>query len=87
MATLIELRKEVEAIDTLIIGQLAQRQRLSKAIGQFKSQAGIGISDPEREANLFQLYESLETEHGLDSTFVRLLFKQIFAYSRQIQAY
>jgi len=80
-----QLRKEIEQIDMSIIEKLAQREKLSKQIGQIKLQEGVTIIDVSREKKLFELYEHWCEQYQLSKEFVYNVFKLIITHSREIQ--
>lgn len=85
MCTLEELRKKIEQIDANIIEKLAQREELSKQIGQLKSEDGTLVIDSFREKKLFEFYEHLCDKYKLPQAFVKRLFKTIIIHSRTVQ--
>ena len=85
MQKLDQLREKIEAIDTVIIKKLAQRQKLAIQIGKFKAANNLAVKDLTREENLLQTYEQLSEQHELSPIFIKRLFKIIFTYSRKIQ--
>jgi len=85
MLTIEQLRTNIEKIDAEIIERLAQRQRLSRQIGQLKSEQGKSIIDHSQEEKLYQFYQDRAQKHGLQPEWVTRLFKIIIAYSRKIQ--
>jgi chorismate mutase len=85
MQNLKSLREKIEKIDAEIIKKLAERQKISKAIGELKKQSGKTIADDARENELMNYYENLSTQYGLESKFIKHLFKVIIAYSKKLQ--
>ena len=85
MLTLEQLRTQIKQTDMKIIESLAERQELSKKIGQLKCEQGKEIVDLTQEKQLFESYEALSEQYYLQKTFVKRLFKLIIAYSRGVQ--
>lgn len=85
MQNLKPLREKIEKIDAEIIKKLAERQKISKAIGELKKQVGKNIVDEVRENELLSYYENLSLKLDLDPEFTRRLFKLIMDYSKKIQ--
>ena len=85
MLTIKQLRKKIERTDAKIIEKLAERQELSKKIGQLKLEEGRAIIDLSQEKQLFEFYNSLSEKNQLQQDFVHKLFKIIIAYSRMVQ--
>lgn len=86
MKTLTELRQDIENIDADIIRKLAEREKVSKEIGEIKKASKSQVQDIEREQKLEQLYESLSEQYGLSASFVKTIFQLIISHSRNIQA-
>lgn len=85
MLTIEELRKKIELTDASIIEKLAQREELSKQIGQLKLDGGTDVIDLSREKKLFEFYECLCEKYKLPQAFVKRLFKTIIIHSRTVQ--
>ncbi|MDF3055559.1 MAG: hypothetical protein K0Q74_1466 [Gammaproteobacteria bacterium] len=79
------LRNKINKIDESIIKLLAERQQLSKAIGQLKIEAGINIIDPLREQELSELHRRLGAAHALPNELVENVFNVIILESRNQQ--
>ena len=75
MLTIKQLRKKIERTDAKIIEKLAERQELSKKIGQLKLEEGRAIIDLSQEKQLFEFYNSLSEKNQLQQDFVHKLFK------------
>lgn len=85
MLTIEQLRKKIEETDTSIIEKIAEREELSKQIGQLKLAVGANVIDHSREEILFEIYMSLCEKHKLPHIFITELFKMIINHSRKIQ--
>lgn len=85
MQTLLQLREQINQVDSDIIEKLAVRQQLSREIGEIKLSQGMEIINPVREKELYSLYEKLSLQYSLESTFVKTLFKLIIDYCRAVQ--
>jgi chorismate mutase len=85
MISIEKLREKIEHTDASIIKKLAQRDALSKRIGQIKLKAGTEVIDVSREKKLFELYSRLCEEYHLPQKFILRLFKTIINHSRQVQ--
>jgi chorismate mutase len=49
-AVLAAYRKSIDNIDAALIHMLAERFRITQAVGEYKAEAGLPASDPSREA-------------------------------------
>ena len=85
MLTIEELRKRIKQTDACIIEKLAQREALSKQIGQLKLDEGAEVVDLLREKKLFEFYGCLCDKYKLPQAFVKRLFKSIIIHSRTVQ--
>ncbi|MCL9685285.1 chorismate mutase [Legionella maioricensis] len=85
MATIDQLREQIQNTDLDIIKRLACRQNLCKKIAELKKQAGKQIIDREQEKKNFEFYKLLSKEYAIDPQFVARLFRLIIINSRTIQ--
>lgn len=85
MPTIEQLREKIDHLDAAIIKKLAQRQKLSKKIGQLKLKQKMQIKDITREKQMLLHYEKLSAPYQMNPIFIRNLFKQIIDYSRNVQ--
>ncbi len=85
MLTIEQLRKKIEYTDVCIIKKLAEREALTKQIGQLKIKEGTEIIDLSREKELFELYGCWCKKYKLQQAFVKRLFKTIINHSRKVQ--
>ena len=85
MQTIDQLRCKIEQTDAMIIKKIAQREKLSKRIGQLKLEQGLEVIDLSREKDLFELYGELCKKHKLPEAFILQLFTVIINHSRKIQ--
>ncbi len=83
---ILEIRKEIDQLDTEIISLLARRFHLTGEVGKIKAQDDTQIQDPDREANLKAMYQDLAAQKGLDPEMVTRIFEKIHEESRADQA-
>jgi chorismate mutase len=85
MATLEELRVEVEGIDAAIIDLIARRQDCAGRIAHYKSAAHLPVRDEgQRHAVLDRVFEQA-VERGVDAGAVQQIFEQLIAMSEARQ--
>lgn len=77
-------RKEIDEIDTQIIGLLNRRARAAQSIGKIKAKAGLPIVDTEREDEILRKI-ARENEGILENEVVLAIYGKILQKSRQIQ--
>ena len=80
MKTIIELRKEIDKIDSEIVNLIIKRMEVSKSIGKSKEI----ITDKSREMQV--ILNALNTsDEKIDPSFLRELFELIIAESKRVQ--
>ena len=80
MKTIIELRKEIDKIDSEIVNLIIKRMEVSKSIGKSKEK----ITDKSREMQV--ILNALNTsDEKIDPSFLRELFELIIAESKRVQ--
>ena len=85
MNNLEECRKKIDEIDSQILNLLADRNNISKEIGNFKKQNKFEVIDKKREQEIFSRLKVMGEEDGLDKEFVQNIFKLIIRHSREVQ--
>jgi chorismate mutase / prephenate dehydratase len=86
MTDLSALRGELDAIDHTLVEALARRARLIHDIAEQKAgDSDAPIRDDRREAELLHHIGDLAREAGLDSGYVRRLYRQILDHSVRVQ--
>ena len=84
-STLDELRVKIDAIDSQMVELLAQRAELTAQVGQYKSQVGLPIYVPEREAELISKRRQQAQERGVSPILVEDLLRRIMRESYHTQ--
>ncbi len=62
-------RKSIDNIDAALIHILAERFRITQAVGEYKAKAALPPADPEREARQIARLRKLSEEADLDPEF------------------
>jgi chorismate mutase len=62
-------RKSIDNIDAALIHMLAERFRITQAVGEYKAQANLPASDPGRESRQIERLRALAIEAELDPEF------------------
>lgn len=78
-AQLARYRASIDNIDAALIHLLAERFKITQAVGQFKAQAGLPPADPTREAAQVERLRALAVEAGLDPVFSEKFLRFIVA--------
>jgi len=85
MQELNELRKEIDAIDDLILNKLNERMILVEQIGKLKQTSGTPIYRPERERAIINRLTSLSKDKALNKAAIEAIYLEIFAVSRNLE--
>lgn len=75
--TLDSLRSSIDNIDAALVHLLAERFKITKAVGEHKKQAGLPPADPGREQEQIARLRELAETAGLDPTFSEQLLRFI----------
>lgn len=62
-------RSSIDNIDAALILLLAERFKVTKAVGEYKASAGLPPADPEREEEQIARLRALAAEADLDPAF------------------
>src|SRR5688500_3658293 len=80
-------RKSLDNIDAARIHMLAERFRITQAVGEYKAQAGLPASDTAREARQIERLRALAVEAELDpefsEKFIRFVIDEVIRHHRQ----
>ncbi|WP_232548901.1 chorismate mutase [Propioniciclava soli] len=68
-ADLAALRASIDNLDRALVCLLAERFRITQAVGHLKADRGMPASDPERERRQIERLRGLADEAGLDPEF------------------
>ena len=81
------LRDEIDRIDEVIVRLLDRRARCAFAIGRIKSERGLPIYEPKREAAVIARVKELNIMLGgpLDEHAIARLYERIMDEARRIQ--
>ncbi len=85
MMGLAEHRREIEEIDAQIVRLIDRRIEVSELIFEAKREAGLPISDPERERLVLRRAMRLAEELDLDGEAVSEIFRVLIRMSLQKQ--
>ena len=80
-------RKSIDNIDAALIHMLAERLRITQAVGEYKAQAGLAASDPGREARQIERLRALAIDAELDpefsEKFIRFVIDEVIRHHQQ----
>ncbi len=84
-------RQSIDNIDAAMIHILAERFRITKAVGAYKAEHGLPPSDPAREerqiARLRNLAEDARLDPEFSEKFLRFIIEEVIRHHHQAQAH
>lgn len=72
-----KLRQAIDAVDQLLLRNLAERMKLVQAIGAYKKQQGLPALQPSRWMNVLTNRLKLAEDIGLSKNFVQEVWETI----------
>jgi len=86
-AVLAGFRSSIDNIDAALIHMLAERFRITKAVGAYKAEHGLPPSDPGREeqqiARLRKLAEDAQLDPDFGEKFLRFIIQEVIRHHEQ----
>ncbi|GAA4220824.1 chorismate mutase [Sphingomonas endophytica] len=83
-------RKSIDNIDAALVCLLAERFKITQAVGAYKAQTGLPAADPGREeaqiARLRQLSEDAELDPEFSEKFLRFIIDEVIRHHRAAAA-
>jgi chorismate mutase len=76
---LAEYRSSIDNIDAALVHLLAERFKITKAVGRYKATVDLPPADPERERVQIERLRALAEESGLDPAFTEKFLRFIVA--------
>lgn len=80
-----ELRAMIDNTDRELVRLLAERLKLSEAIGDEKNRAGLPVLDAARERSVLERVRELASEFGVDSQDIDCVFRRVIEASKSVQ--
>ena len=81
---LLELRKQIDSIDSSIVELYEKRMEISKQVAEYKIETGKKVLDKEREIQKIAAVKAL-THNDFNKHGIEELFEQIMSVSRKLQ--
>ena len=82
-------RSSIDNIDAALIHILAERFRITKAVGAYKAENALPASDPGREerqiARLRKLAEDAQLDPDFGEKFLRFIIEEVIRHHQQAQ--
>ncbi|MEM8619323.1 MAG: chorismate mutase [Actinomycetota bacterium] len=87
-AQLEEYRSSIDNIDAALVHLLAERFKVTKAVGRYKATAGLPPADPAREQVQIDRLRQLAEQSGLDpafsEAFLRFIVAEVIQHHKRI---
>ncbi|WP_144096583.1 chorismate mutase [Croceicoccus sediminis] len=84
---LASFRKSIDNIDAALVHILAERFRITKAVGEYKAQTELPPADPDREkkqiARLRNLAEEADLDPEFSEKFLRFIIDEVIRHHEQ----
>ncbi|MBG7604156.1 MAG: chorismate mutase [Actinobacteria bacterium] len=85
---LADFRSSIDNIDAALVHLLAERFKITKAVGRYKASVDLPPADPEREAVQINRLRLLAEESGLDPAFtekfLRFVVDEVIQHHQRI---
>ena len=85
MATLDDLRDDIDRVDEALVRLLNERTRIACEIGHLKKTMGIEVYQPAREKQVIAHVRSIATEGPLGADAIARLFERIIDEARGLE--
>jgi chorismate mutase len=83
-------RASIDNIDAALVHLLAERFKITQAVGRYKAAAGLPPADPAREDTQIARLRELAVESGLDPAFtekfLRFIVDEVILHHKRIAA-
>jgi len=88
-ATLTRYRQSIDNIDAALVFLLAERFKVTQAVGEYKAQAGLAPADPGREeaqiARLRTLAKDADLDPEFSEKFLRFIIDEVIRHHVQLR--
>ncbi len=85
MATLDDLRGDIDRVDEVLVRLLNERARCVCEIGRLKRDLGLGVYQPDREKQVLEHVRRVATEGPLGPEAIGRLFERIIDEARRLE--
>jgi len=85
---LLRYRESIDNIDAALVLMLAERFKITQAVGEYKATTKLPAADPDREkkqiARLRQLADDANLDPDFSEKFLRFIIDEVIRHHRQI---
>src|SRR4029453_14109915 len=85
MATMDDLRDDIDRVDEVLVGLLNERARVACEVGRLKKELGIEVYQPEREKQVIAHVRAVAAEGPLGADAIARLFERIIDEGRGLE--
>jgi chorismate mutase-like protein len=85
VATLDDLRDDIDRVDEVLVRLLNERARVACEIGRLKKMQGMDVYQPEREKQVLDHVRSVASEGPLGADAIARLFERIIDEARRLE--
>lgn len=82
-------RQSIDNIDTALICLLAERFKITQAVGHYKAKAGLPPADPSREAKQIErlrlLAKSAQLDPDFSEKFLRFIIEEVIRHHERVR--
>jgi len=86
-AVLASFRSSIDNIDAALVYMLAERFRITQAVGEYKAKAAMPAADPDREKRQIERLRKLAVEANLDpefsEKFIRFVIEEVIRHHQR----
>ena len=83
-------RASIDNIDAALVHLLAERFKITQAVGRYKAASGLPPADPDREEQQIERLRTLAEQSGLDPAFtekfLRFIVDEVILHHKRIAA-
>ncbi|PTQ12272.1 chorismate mutase [Sphingomonas oleivorans] len=88
-AILASYRESIDNIDAALVFMLAERFKVTQAVGRYKASTGLPPADPDREARQIERLRSLARSANLDpdfsEKFLRFVIDEVIRHHEKVR--